>query len=110
MGLFDFQLLNILFFQPSGPNHIDYYQMIMDETIEWADKQYSCIENIEKAWVYIVLRGNRLVRRFFYIQEEQAYCIEFPEVLDINSYEDKVLQSEEFKELKKTKHIIIKKY
>jgi hypothetical protein len=50
------------------------------------------------------------VRRFVYIQEEQAFCIEFPEVVDINSLENEVLLSEEFKELKKTGHIIIKKY
>lgn len=110
MGLFDSFLLNVLFTQPAGLIHIDYNQKIIDETIEWADELYSWKENIEKAFVYIELRGNRLVRRFVYIQEKQAFCIESPEVVDINSLEDEVLQSEQFKELKKTGHIIIKKY
>lgn len=110
MGLFDSFLLNVLFTQPAGLICIDYNQKIIDETIEWADEQYSCRENVEKAFVYIELRGNRLVRRFVYIQEKQAFCIEFPEVVDINSLEDEVLQSEEFKELKKAGHLIIKKY
>ena len=110
MGLFDSFLLNVLFTQPAGLICIDYNQKIIDETIEWADEQYSCRENVEKAFVYIELRGNRLVRRFVYIQEKQAFCIEFPEVVDINSLEDEVLQSEQFKELKKTGRIIIKKY
>ena len=110
MGLFDSFLLNVLFTQPAGLICIDYNQKIIDETIEWADEQYSCRENVEKAFVYIELRGNRLVRRFVYIQEKQAFCIEFPEVVDINSLEDEVLLSEQFKELKKTGRIIIKKY
>jgi hypothetical protein len=109
MGLFD-SLLSILM-PPVGLIHIDYNQKIVNETIEWADELYSrCGENVEDAFVYIELRENRLVRRFVYIQEEQAFCIEFPEVVDINSLENEVLLSEEFKELKKTGHIIIKKY
>lgn len=109
MGLFDFLPLNILF--TGGLIRIDYNQKIIDETIEWADELYShCGENVEKAFVYIKLRGNRLVRLFVYIQEKQAFCIESPEVVDINSLEDEVLQSEQIKELKKTGHIIIKKY
>ncbi len=107
MGLFDSFLLNVL---PAGLIRIDYNQKIIDETIEWADEQYSCREKVEKAMVYIKLLGNRLVRRFVFIQEKQVFCIEFPEVVDINSLEDEVLQSEQFKELKKTGHIIIKKY
>lgn len=109
MGLFD-PLLSILM-PPAGLIHIDYNQKFVNETIEWADELYSrCDENVEDAFVYLELRGNRLVRRFVYIQEKQAFCIEPPEVVDISSLEDEVLQSEQFKELKKTGRIIIKKY
>lgn len=109
MGLFD-SLLSILM-PPVGLIHIDYNQKLVNETIEWADELYSrCDENVENAFVCIELHNNILVRRFYYTQEKQAFCIEFPEVVDINSLEDEVLQSEEFKELKKTGHIIIKKY
>ena len=93
MGLFD-SLLSILM-PPVGLIHIDYNQKLVNETIEWADELYSCRENIEKAFVYIELRGNRLVRRFVYIQEKQAFGIESPEVVDINSLEDAVQRAKE---------------
>lgn len=100
MGLFDSLLSTLI--SPVGLIHIDYNQKFVNETIELADELYSrCDENVEDAFVYLELRGNRLVRRFVYIQEKQAFCIESPEVVDINSIEDKVLQSEQFKELKK---------
>lgn len=109
MGLFDL-LLSILI-PPMGLVHIDYNQKIVNETIEWADELYSrCDENVEDAFVYLELRGNRLVRRFVYIQEKQAFCIESPEVVDINSLEDEVLQTKQFDELRRNGHIVIKKY
>lgn len=108
MGLFD-SLLSILI-PPMGLVHIDYNQKIVNETIEWADELSRCGENVENAFVCLELRNNILMRRFYYTQEKQAYRIEFPDVVDINSLEDEFLQSEQFKELKKTGCIIIKKY
>lgn len=109
MGLFD-SLISVLV-QPVGLIHIDYNQKIVNETIEWADELYSrCDENVEDAFVYLELRGNRLVRRFVYIQEKKAFCIESPEVVDINSLEDEVLQTKQFDELRRNGHIVIKKY
>ena len=109
MGLFD-SLLSILM-PPVGLIHIDYNQKLVNETIEWADELYSRnSQNVESAFASLELRGNLLVRRFYYLQEKQAYLIELPEFVDINSLEDEVLQSEQFKELKKTGRIIIKKY
>lgn len=109
MGLFD-SLMSVLV-QPVGLIHIDYNQQFDNEAIEWADELYSrCGENVENAFVCLELHNNILMRRFYYTQEKQAYRIEFPDVVDINSLEDEVLQSEQFKELKKTGRIIIKKY
>ena len=107
MGLFD----SLLSIPPMGLIHIDYNQELVNETIEWADEPYSRnSQNVESAFASLELRDNLLVRRFYYLQEKQAYLIEFPEFVDINSLEDEVLQSEQFKELKKTGHLIIKKY
>ena len=107
MGLFD----SLLSIPPMGLIHIDYNQELVNETIEWADELYSRnSQNVESAFASLELLGNLLVRRFYYLQEKQAYLIEFPEFVDINSLEDEVLQSEQFKELKKTGHLIIKKY
>ena len=109
MGLFD----SFIAIQSTvcGLIRVDYNQKIIDETIEWADELYSrCGENVENAFVCLELHNNILMRRFYYTQEKQAFCIESPEVVDISSLEDEVLQSEQFKELKKTGHIIIKKY
>ena len=93
MGLFD-SLLSILM-PPVGLIHIDYNQKLVNETIEWADELYSRNSpNVESAFASLELRGNLLVRRFYYLQEKQAYLIEFPEFVDINSLEDEVLQSE----------------
>ena len=109
MGLFD--SLIVLQTTICGLIRVDYNQQIANETIEWADELYSRnSQNVESAFVCLELRGNLLVRRFYYLQEKQAYLIEFPELVDINSLEDEVLQSEQFKELKKTRRIIIKKY
>ena len=109
MGLFD----SLIALQSTicGLIRVDYNQKIFNETIEWTDELYSRnSQNVESAFACLELRGNLLVRRFYYLQEKQAFCIESPEVVDINSLEDEVLQSEEFKELKKAGHIIIKKY
>lgn len=107
MGLFDFYTQ----FLVAGIIHVDYNQKLVNKTIEWADELYSRnSQNIESAFACLELRGDLLVRRFYYLQEKQAYLIEFPEFVDINSLEDEVLQSEQFKELKKTGRIIIKKY
>lgn len=109
MGLFD----SLIALQSTicGLIRVDYNQKIVNETIEWADELYSRSgENVENAFVCIELHNNILKRRFYYTQAKQTYRIESPEVVDINSLEDEVLQSEELKELKKTGHIIIKKY
>ena len=109
MGLFDSFIAIQL--TVCGLIRVDYNQQIANETIEWADELYSRnSQNIESAFACLELRGDLLVRRFYYLQEKQAYLIEFPEFVDINSLEDEVLQSEQFKELKKTGRIIIKKY
>ena len=109
MGLFDsFIAIQSTF---CGLIRVDYNQQIVNETIEWADELYSRnSQNVESAFACLESRDNLLVRRFYYLREKQAYLIEFPEFVDINSFEDEVLQSEQFKELKKTGRIIIKKY
>lgn len=72
MGLFD-SLLSILI-PPMGLVHIDYNQKIVNETIEWADELYSrCDENVEDAFVYLELRGNRLVRRFVLYKKNRYF-------------------------------------
>ena len=106
MGLFD----SLLSIPPMGLIHIDYNQELVNETIEWADELYSRnSQNVESAFASLELLGNLLVRRFYYLQEKQAYLIEFPEFVDINSLEDELLRSEQFKALQKTGHSIIKK-
>ena len=109
MGLLD-SLLSVLV-QPVGLIHIDYNHKFVDETIEWADEQYShCGENVENAFVCLELHNNILVRRFYYTQEKQAFFKEFPERVDINSLEEEVLQTNQFDELRRNGHIVIKKY
>ena len=80
MGLFD----SFIAIQSTvcGLIRVDYNQQIVNETIEWADELYSRnSQNVESVFACLELRGNLLVRRFYYLQEKQAYLIELPDSL-----------------------------